>query len=416
MSTNNLQKMTPFCDIFEEHVDEAAFLWMLRSSSVSQSQTTQQKLAKLESRLHKHLAGLQVSPDDAWFFCSEAIERFEQIGEAFVMAVIAFESKTTSKIQIAIERGMSNAETFKGLTAAFGWLPADISQHWIKRLLASNVLEHQHLAIAACSIRRNNPGEALEKILTQCQEHKPLYTRALRLVGELKRHDLLSTLEPIVNQASRADNADDIFWASWSSVLLGQHAALTPLKNTVMTNGKHQSRAIELAFSALPIPQAQQWIEELAQDTQQICHVIQAVAVLGNSHAIDWLIEQMEDATLSRQAGEAFTRITGVDLEQQQLIQKRTQDKSDDENPDENDNDLLWPDREKIADFWQQIHPQFSPGHRYFLGQPLETAHLTTVLQRGIQGHRQAAAMALALHNPEHAYVNTEAIIPRVIQ
>ncbi len=416
MPTNNLQKITPFRDIFEEHVDEAAFLWMLRSSSVAQSHTTQQKLAKLESRLHKHLAGLRISPDDAWFFCGEAIDRFEQIGEAFVMAVTAFESKTISKIQSATEKGMSNAETFKGLTAALGWLPADISHHWIKRFLASNSLDHQHLAIAACSIRRDNPGEALEKILTQCQEHKPLYTRALRLAGELKRHDLLSTLEPVVNQASQADNADDIFWAGWSSVLLGQHAALTPLKNTVMTNGKYQSRAIKLAFSALPITQAQQWIEELAQDTQQICHVIQAVAALGDSHAIDWLIEQMEDTTLSRRAGEAFTTITGVNLEQQQLTQKLIQNKPDDENSGEDDNDLLLPDREKIAAFWQQIRTQFSPGQRYFLGHPLETAHLTTVLQRGTQGHRQAAAMALALQNPGHAYVNTDAIVPRAVQ
>ncbi len=411
--------INPFADIYERHVDDAAFLWVLRSVAVDQPQYTPYELMKLEKRIEKHVDALMIAPDVAWEACQEACT-IEEGGEAFIMAMCAFRSMEVDKIQKAVEFGLTNDETFKGITSALGWLDTKIAEPWVNRFIQSKDLNHKHLALAVCSIRREDPGEFLQKILTRedCIQHDKLYVRAIRLVGELKRKDLI----PAVNQAMDSEDPDIVFWSHWSAVLNGNRAAVENFKNFTNLEENLQNKVIDLVFRILPVEEGRQWITQLSKDPESIRKVIRATGVLGDPQVVPWLIERMKEPNLARVAGEAFTFITGIDLEQHGLANDMPDlfDELEETDGDDDasvysleDENLPWPNTEKVAAVWQQYGNSFSAGKRYFLGRPLQVETLHQALKNAGQRHRHAAALELTLQFPEHRYVNTKAKVQK---
>jgi uncharacterized protein (TIGR02270 family) len=269
-------------------------------------------------------------------------------------------------------------------------------------------------------VRRENPGEFLSKLLQRddCRQDETLYARALRLVGELRRQDCMPALTLALSSASDAIR----FWANWSATLLGDRHSSQAIKGFVLSPGPYQDLAIQLAFRMLPVEKAREWISVLAKDDTQVRAVIKATAVLGDPHAINWLIGKMQDAKLAKLAGEAFSLITGLDLKEQQLTLESPEgyllipsDEESNDNVDlDEDENLAHPDSQKVSAFWQQQGSQFIVGRRYFMGKPISTDILQHTLTHGSQRQRHAAAMELALNENGAPLINTRARVANV--
>jgi len=406
--------MTAYRDIYEQYVDEASFLWVLRSIAVEQPHYNRFDIYELEQRIDAQLDGLMTSVEVAWEICLEALE-LEEPGEVFTATIIAFKSHDPGKIQKAIEVGLTSDETFKGLVSALGWLPEKYVHPWVKKFLTSKDLNHKYLALAICSVRRDNPGEHLNRMLARddCKEHLKLYCRALRLIGELRRQDLM----PALQEATTSEEDDIKYWANWSSILLGNTSAVNNLEPYVFKTCVHQKNAINIAFRVLPIEQARVWISKLSSDKEQTRAILRATGVLGDPHAVNWLILKMKESAISKLAAESFTMITGFDLEEYQLtgevpahiyIQPSDNTEDEDVSLDEDEN-LMWPDYEKISTFWMHNGSNFISGHRYFLGQNITPEILNDKLNNASQRFRHAAAMELALSNSAMPLQNTRA-------
>ena len=191
-----LDKVQLFDHLIEEHVNDAAFLWLLRSQAIVQPHHGPAYIRKLEQRINNHLTGLSVNPDSAWKFALEAAT-FNESGEIFVLAMLALMSGESEKINSAIEFGFYDKETFKGLVSALGWAPDAYVNSKLKIWIESDNILHRHLAVATCSVRRLDPQLFLNHLFNDLEnaENIPLMCRMLRLVGELKRHDLLQQLK-----------------------------------------------------------------------------------------------------------------------------------------------------------------------------------------------------------------------------
>jgi len=418
-SKNDIQPITnaaenPFKDIYEQYVDEASFLWLLRSIAVNQPHYTQTEIHELEQRIDAQLDGLMTSIEEVWSICLEALE-LEQPGEVFTSAIIAFKSHDATKIQKVIEVGLSNDESMKGLISAIGWLPEKFIHAWIKKFLTSKDLNHKYLAISACSVRRENPGEFLNRILSRedCKQHSKLYARALRLIGELRRQDLMPALE----EALQSENKDVLFWANWSAILLGNHTAANNLQTYIFNANPYQEKAINIVFRVLPIDQARVWISQLSSNTDLTRMIIKTTGVLGDPHAINWLILKMKESAISRLAAESFTLITGFDLEENLLIgeipahldiQPNNDINDEDVSLDEDEN-LAWPDYDKVSTFWMNNGSRFISGQRYLLGIDIQPASLKDILTNAFQRQRHAAALELALIDSSSPLQNTKA-------
>lgn len=403
-----------YYDLYEGGVVDAAFLWLLRSIAVNQPHYTSVDLADLEQRLEAQLDLLMSSLELGWEACETALS-LQQPGEIFTATIVALRSHDIEKIKTAIQSGLAAPETFKGLVSALGWLPTEISRPWVERLLKGKDMNHKYLGVAACSVRRDDPGEILTDILKRedCRTHLPLHARALRLVGELRRQDLM----PALQASLEAKDMNLVFWATWSSILLGQHASVQNLRAFVLKPGPHQARAIQMAFRVLPVDQGREWISALAKDPANQRAVISATGILGDPHAVNWLISKMADPQQARLAGEAFTLITGIDLEKHKLTASTQPSQAPLPNDDvtdtnvglDDDENLPWPHAEQIAVLWRNHGQHFLVGRRYFLGKAITPDWLKSKLNDSTQRHRHAAALELALIDSQSRLVNTRA-------
>ncbi len=401
-------------DVYEQYVNNSSFLWLLRSVVIEQSHYEVGDLFELEQRIDAQLDGLMISLDIGWQACEEAL-KLQEPGEAFTAMMIAMRSHEICKIQKAVEIGLENELALPGLISAMGWLPGEIATPWTERFLNGKDMNHKYLGLAACSVRRQDPGEILTNILRRndCRQHEKLYARALRLIGELRRQDCM----PAINAAMYDDNEIISFWANWSAVLLGQRASVKNLEPLVFKAGPCQELAIQLVFRVLPIEQAREWVSRLSEDESQIRAVIKATGVLGDPHAINWLISKMQNPMLAKLAGESFSLITGIDLEKHNLqidVPDNTppvEDIDDDNIELDQDENLPFPDVAKVEAIWRNHGQNYIIGHRYFMGRPVTPEILKEKLAVGTQRQRHAAAMELALSENDVQLPNTRARI-----
>jgi uncharacterized protein (TIGR02270 family) len=411
---NYLNTRNAYKDIYEQYVDEASFLWILRSIAVDQPHYDASDIFELEQRIDAQLDGLMTSMDLGWQVCEDVLT-MQEPGEVFTAMVVAMRSHEPGKIQTAVEAGLDSEHALPGLISAMGWLPAQIANPWTERFLQGKDMGHKFLGLAACSVRRQDPGELLASILQRddCRAHECLYLRALRLIGELRRQDCM----PSINMAMNSENSEIQFWANWSAVLLGHRVAVQHLQPFVFNRGPHQEKAIQLAFRILPVEQAREWISKMAQDESQVRAVTKAVGVLGDPHAVNWLISKMQDPLLAKLAAESFTYITGVDLEKHQFYMDEPEgypsipndDESDEYVGLDEDENLLYPDIDKITAIWRQHGQHFIVGRRYFMGRPITPELLKHRLVNGTQRQRHAAALELALTEHDVQLPNTRA-------
>ena len=153
--------------------------------------------------------------------------------------------------------------------------------------------------------------------------------------------------------------------------------------------------------------------------------IIQAMAALGDPQGIPWLIRLMAEAPYARVAGEAFSRITGIELNEKDLTMSAPpegvavgpNDDPADSNVDmDRDERLPWPDVARIQALWQQRGQQYPSGQRLFRGEPITVEHLYRQLSEGDQRTRYAAASELALQEPQRILLNIDARVNCVRQ
>jgi len=416
---NQLNENHAYKDIYEQFVNEASFLWILRSIAINEPHNDINDIIALENRIVAQLDGLMTSLEIGWEVCEEALELSEP-GEVFTATIIAMRSHESSKVKLAVDVGLSSSSTMRGLISAMGWLSDDIADLWIERFLNGKDLKHKYIGIAACSVRRTDPGNALLSIFKRedCIQDINLYSRAIRLVGELRRQDCM----PFISKEINSDDKLIRFWANWSAVLLGQHSSIENLKSYVLTNNVLQDLAIQLAFRVLAIDSAREWISELSKDESQIRAVIKAIGVLGDPHAVNWLINKMSDPLYAKLAAESFSYITGVDFDNNKLSITEPENYPTIPNDDmyddivglDEDENLAFPDADKVTSIWQKYGQKFIVGKRYFMGQLITSELLKERLQNGTQRQRHAAALELAINENGIPLINTRAKVSTI--
>lgn len=421
MANNNLKKQSnAYRDITEQFVIDASFLWVLRSISVMQPHYNPEDIATLEKRIDANLDGAMSNFELSWEICAEELT-YEQAGETFTAAIIAFRSRDVEKIKQIVTHAFINEQTLKGLISALAWLPKHLVSEWLHKFLASKDLNHKQLAIAVCSALRKNPGNVIAELLTRedCLAHHGLLIRAIRLTGELKLYAFTNHLQ----KQAEHDLPEIQFWANWSLVMLGEHKRVLNLLGFINTPSPFQLLAIETIFKLLPVENARAWISQYAQQPDMIRVVIRAAGILGDPHVVPWLIDKMKDFATAKLAGEAFTLITGIDLERYELAIEPPQeiavvpnDDSDDENVDlDADENLAFPDVNKINHTWLRYRDRYKVGARYIMGievqqnTPETVAKLTAMLKQAGQRQRASLALTIALLDAQSLYLNVKA-------
>jgi uncharacterized protein (TIGR02270 family) len=384
----------------------------LRDAAVTAPHYSLQDLADLDERVEAHIDGLRVAEDSGWAMVADGLKQQES-GEMFAAAVIALEGDDPRRLQQLYAAVESAPDTVRGLVSAAGWVSPDKLRGKIAGLLGSDSPLWLRTGIAACAVHRVDCGEHLARAIKH--EDLNLKARALRAAGEIGRVDLLAAVR---EQLKAADPACG-FWAARSAVLLGDRAAgVAALKALALTGGTFGARAVDILLRVLDPSAAAQWLKALSRDAGRRRDLIIGCGVCGDPAYVPWLIQKMAGAPDdARVAGEAFGMITGVDIAYEDLDGDwpdgyeagPTEDAEDEDVAMDPDEDLPWPDPARITAWWNANQGRFTSGTRYLAGQPITEMHCIRVLETGMQRQRIAAALELALMQPDAPLFETRA-------
>lgn len=394
------------------HAQEAASLYETRMALVRMPHADLLGVERLDDRLLAHFDGLAVAGGQGQR-CLDAELDSPSIGAAFAFAVRALEGGRADWLGRLWEAAPGSASVAAGLVAAFGWVEPRFLQGVVRDLLKSIDPTKRAAGLAACAMHRTDPG--LHRGPWLGDPDAFVRARALRTAGELGLTGIAASCAAAMDD----EDAECRFWAGWSAVLLGRHsAALDAFPDaTVAPHTPRSDRAFCLLLLALGREAGHAELRKLGGDSAHARRLIHGSGLNGDPAYVPWLIGQMGRPASARVAGEAFTLITGADLDTLQLWRPQPDDVASGPSDEPEDEDvaldpyegLMWPDAEKVQGWWAANRDGFQAGQRYFMGRAVTWEHCVQVLKSGCQRQRLLAAQYLCLLRPGTPLFNTSA-------
>ncbi|VAW56042.1 hypothetical protein MNBD_GAMMA07-946 [hydrothermal vent metagenome] len=396
--------------IIEQHAEEAAILWLQRCDVIRDPHYSLKDIAHHDDRLEAHIDGLRIAGDAGWEICKTALT-FNEPGEVFVAAILAFEGDDGKRVDNVMQVALSETENWCALVSAIGWVSNEHYQRWIPGMLNANVETYRRLAVAGSVIVHQVPEVALTAAIEDTDPY--FQARALRAVGELKYQNLL----PLVHEKLNSNNEMCKFWAAWSGVLLGDKSSLKMLNSFAVPESLYLTRSLQLMLRVMSVANSTQWLSEFTKGPEVLGDAVLAAGIIGDPLYVPWLINLMAIPEVARKAGEAFSMITGVDIAYDSLDGDwpkgfeagPTEDPEDESVEMDSDEDLPWPVQSLIQEWWDKNQHNFQVGIRYLVGQPVTREHCQFILKTGFQRQRRAAALELVLLQPTEPLFNTSA-------
>ena len=396
------QELLNVQDTLQTCVATAAQIWLERDQAAHTPTTTLPALTELDSRLEQQLTLLREAGDLGWKCCWDSLTANRQPGIVFAAAATAVSHPDEAPFQQLTDYVNTTPEAAAELIAALGWVTPDCLRGRVRALLTSTSPLLRYVGITVCGLHHVDPGRYLDAALKDSGLR--LRARALRLVGELRLQRYL----PVLRQHLTHTNETWRFWAAWSAGLLANSAGLDTLQQIVerTTEPVFQQRAVDLLARAISLEPARLWIRQLLLDERLTPLVIRGLGILGDASAIPWLIRCMNGAT-APVAGAAFSLITGLDLVKERLIAGSLESGEDEKLADSPS--LPRPDPQAVNQWWNQQRRRYKKNRCYLMGFPINLEVCWQVLVHGQQFQRAAAAVELALLEPQTAFFPIEA-------
>lgn len=381
--------------VVQEHAGEAAFQWRRRARAVRSPKYALKDLAELDNRVDAHVDGLRVAGERAWVECEENLANGP--GEMFAATAFVLRAEpdqTSSGLNAILAHVEANPELQAGLVSGIGfsaWSRVnDHAQSWLE----SDVPFRMALGLAAFRVHRRAPPEAALLRALAVSDNR-VRQEAIRLIGELGLERSASALPPIPEGPDRLR----FLWARSHLFIQRAGPAMPVLRALADEDGPEAQPAAELLVRRLDERLALEWIRRGLGRLDCRRRAVFAAGAVGYPRLMDELMSLMEDDTMARAAGFAFTLLTGADLEFLDLNRDPPVplDEDVDEIVEDPDEELPWPHVARVRDWWTRNKKGYHAGQRYLMGQPVERTNLERVLASGKQPHRRAAALELAL-------------------
>lgn len=389
-------------DVYEEHLDEAGWLWgeWLRALD-SPIYTLADVAGGLEERLHAHLDGLvlggqpvaeklllpALGGDEPGPVSAAAWALLQAEHGDHQDAVVQAMKAAAPPMQAAIGRALCLAPR------------ADISR--LIRLWRGGSPAVRAIVLDVFAPRE--PQWVRDRLTTSFRSgHAGLVAAALRAVRRMRDPGF----------------ADHVRFALPYPEPAVQHEALTcglalGLKETwgmCRTIAASPGDDCRLAMGLLAISpdgKDREWVlARLAEPTSRR-HALWALGFAGDVKALDALVEAMADAETGKLAGEAFRAITGVPVAGALSKPGTTTGPDEDEvslddpppvvRPEDG---LPQPNPEAVARWWAKERPRFHPVVRYVDGQPRTSDALRAALTTATTWRREVLATELTMSVP----------------
>lgn len=409
-------------DVIEEHLEEADFLCQQRKNALSERGYNLGLLTELEERLQAHLEGLILAEADVWNLLKPKLFEGER-GEAFAAAFVALASGE-SGYRDDLTKALDQAEgpVLEGIREALRHSTSVEVEAILRSRLGAAHGRIRAIALDVLSFRRS-PIDVKQLELFLLYEDPAMVAAAATAVGRLRVRPLMTRLEGLLG----SDNPHVRREAMRAALLVGSEKALAHCRTAIRKKGEESSEALTFIGLVGQSEDARLLVEALNQP-ELARSAVSALGWFGYTSAIDALLPLAADAKLSRLVGEAIARITGLNLEKEQLVAtapapstpKAVADSKpqeggveEDEFVEGPDEGLPMPDPAKLASWWRANSSRFDKATRYRNGQLYRQQVLIDILHNGNLPDRHLAAIELALLDPACPLLETHALADR---
>jgi len=399
-------------DILEEHMEEADFLWQQRQNALYDRVYNLDDLAELEERLLAHLDGLVLGEKEAWKLLGPKLSSGEE-GEVFSAAFVALDSRDPSKIDL-VNKTFLEAEdnVLNGICYAFKHTMNQEVENILRSMLNSDNGRIQAASIDCLSLRRISiDTNRLQAFLSK--KDTRIIAATVSAVGRLRINQLSEEAERFLENEIMEVRREAIK----TGLLLGSRKSLDACRRIIINRTEGADQLIEY-LGLMGQPDDANILINTMNDPGLVRNAITALGLLGNISTVELLIQSASDPKLSRLAGEAISRITGVDIVSEKFVAEKPvesqipsseTEEEEEEDLSDPDEDIPFPDVEKLKGWWRSNASRYDKRVRYRNGQPYSNQVLKEILKNGNLPARHHAAFEIALLNPSSPYLETHA-------
>ena len=395
--------MTKLATIVQRQLKhDAPYAWFLRHQASTSPVFRSQHLAELDTRLESYLACFQLNPQER----RSLVEKLRLIdwGTVFITALVALRHNDVTVFKRAVAM-LADDQQAKELSDALCRVSYPTAEPHLAKLIAhENPLARIAAITATGFFCRDIDKGSVEKLLN---DSPAVVAAMLGVIGKNKLvacKDSVSALLAHENEAVR-------FQAAHAGNLLGIPAALPALQAFCFSETPFLRAAIGLIYHVIPESDIDATLARIHESAFSPRIKAYSIAMAGVPDRIPVLLEWMDDPEYGPVAGEAFSFITGVDIEEDDLsiinvslcesqeaplAVKRKKDRW----TEAYEEDLPWPEPELVINWWQANQCHFQNGTRYLAGKTLTDNNLQDVLKNGTQTQRLAASLILAVKDP----------------
>ena len=364
-----------------------------------------QFLAEHDQRIDAMIDAVRVLGDTGVRACDEACA-MGMGGEEFAPTLLAIERRDQARLEEIIAVTEADPARTIDLCAAFAWADSDELRGIVAPMLNHPVSVARYVAIDCCVQHGVSPGDALERLIRD--ESEVVRARGYRAIGELRLHEYLTDC-----RAGCADSVADVrIEAAISSAHLGDIGSARAVLEPVCLQAQDCSpEALQVLLTRLAPHDAHGVLMAMRQHRAPESRLVIGAGINGDPAYIPWMIDKMNEPALAPLAGQAFMRITGVDLGDptKRLTRPPAARASSAEAPGseslEGADELPWPDGQAIRAWWSGH--SLPAGVRCFLGDTDVVRSSLAALRSAAQPERHIAALYLAHSRPEALLFNT---------
>ena len=375
--------------VVDQHLERCSHLWEARCELLVDSDITLSELTHHDREISSHLEGLRLALQSA--LGNEDADLPEEPAALFAAVAAAVCCGARDELQ-RLAAGAADANTAAAVADGLAWDGGEHSDFLTIQLLsAEDPFQLEAGLRSAVEQRLLFPATVIENTVAAA------HPRFLWGIGELGMTDL----HPQCRAFLSADDVGQRFCAARSLLIMGDESARGILQEIAESDDSIGTEASQLAGRGQTYPQVADWVQRLTGDPARLGRAILVAGATGDPMAAWWLVDCMAVEDVCAVAGAAFSQITGVDLEHEDL----TAD-AEDSGDDGQESDLPVPDPTRVRAWWTQNEGRFQAGTRYLAGQQISHDTLWSVLAEGSQRHREAAAIELALMDPGRPLFN----------
>ncbi|REG32217.1 uncharacterized protein (TIGR02270 family) [Archangium gephyra] len=403
-------------DVLEEHLDEAAFLWLQWERGLVAPHYVLNEMDGLEERLLAHVDGLVLggapAAEKLLIPALEAQEDVERVTAAAYTLLGAEHPSGAEAVRAALESAspevlpaFRRALELRGFEAP---LPS-----WLVTLLKQDEPAQRALALDVLASHGVDPGPVLPDLLRHEDPH--VAAAALRAAARLR-----SPLERQVLQAGLTSPEPALRDAAITAGLLKGHRAAWTACQAAVDSKAPEPRLPALLLALSGDARELERLKRLLEEPRHRPDALWALGFSGQPAAAELCLPWMEDDAVSHLAAEAFCAITGLSLEGSLAVPPTEEDSLpplEEETLDvdltpQPEDDLPRPAAAEVLAWWKEARKNFELDRRYLRGKPFGTEALVESLVTAPMRRRHALALDLALRSRGELRVPTRAFTP----